>query len=77
MAFEIGGNINYGFATETLIYALVEDRRLFDALPVPLDRASNDKVLVKVNTIGKAQIIYQYWLKSVLEETHETPHLQQ
>lgn len=66
MAFEITGDITYSFATETLLYGLVKDRRLFDALPLPLDRASNDTVLVKTNRIGPAEIIYQYWLKSVL-----------
>lgn len=69
-AFEITGNISYGFATPTLIYALVEDRRLFDTLPLPLDPASDKKVLVKCDTIGPAKIIYQHWLVRLTGETN-------
>lgn len=67
----ISGNIRYIFVTETLIYGLVDDRSLFDALPLPVSETSNDNILVKMDTIGPAQVIYQHWLKSPLEASDE------
>jgi len=67
----ITGNVSYCIASDTLIYAIVDDRQLFDLLPLPVSKTHNDNVLVKMDTIGPAQVIYQHWLKSPLEASDE------
>jgi len=71
------GNVHYHIHNDTIIYALVDSRAVFDALPLPPDPASNDNVLVKCCEFGphKTQMIYQYWLLSPLtgQPTQEPP----
>ncbi len=56
----VSGNIYYCVATPTLIYAIVNDEALFDALPGV--ETLYPKVRVKDGFMGDAQVVYQYFL---------------
>lgn len=55
------GDVFYHIATEAHVYAIIKDKALFDALPGHVEEHPN--LLVKMGTVGNADVIYQFWLK--------------
>lgn len=56
------GTASVGVATPTLMYIVIKDKAVFDAIDLPA--LGYDKVVTKGEQLGKITVIFQLWLPS-------------
>ena len=66
-----GGSAYIGVATPTLIYIVINDKALFDAINLPAQQ--HPKLLTKSEQLGEITVIIQYWLPADPDAVAEVP----